>query len=358
MSAIGQLIAGVAHDLNNPLASVVGFADYLVESEQNAPPHLREPLRAIQQEAERAASIVKNLLTFARKQDRRRRAQPVGPVLEATLLLLRNQLMACKVESHLWVQPDLPDVVIDANQIQQVFVNLVNNATQAVQASRVGGRVWLLASRWLDGVAVTVEDDGPGIADQIADKIFDPFFTTKPEGQGTGLGLSICQGIIREHGGRITLGKRSGGGASFRVELPGGRPSGSHAAAPAGAAPGRLRVLVVDDEPHILHYMRATLEAWGHTVALAADGNEGLARAQRESFDVIISDVRMPHVGGREFYEALRHTRPDLATRVIFSTGDTIRGDTLAFLESLGRPYLHKPFSLAELRSALGAAVG
>ncbi|MBI4502120.1 MAG: response regulator [Gemmatimonadetes bacterium] len=357
MSAIGQLIAGVAHDLNNPLASVVGFADYLIESEDNAPPHLLEPLRAIQQEAERAANIVRNLLSFARKQDRRRRSQQIGPVLEATLLLLRNQLMACKVESHLTIDPSLPEVTIEANQIQQVFVNLINNAAQAIQGTHGMGNVWVHASRWLDGVAVTIEDDGPGVPQAIQAKVFEPFFTTKPEGQGTGLGLSICHGIVAEHGGRITLGRRTGGGAAFRVELPGGTAPEERPVAAVSAETGKLRVLVVDDEPHILHYMQATLEAWGHTVTLAADGDEALARARSELFDVIITDVRMPHLGGREFFETLEKERPDVAKRVVFSTGDTVRGDTLAFLESLGRPFLHKPFSLAELRSALASTL-
>jgi CheY-like chemotaxis protein len=219
-----------------------------------------------------------------------------------------------------------------------------------------GTTVWVRATRWLDGVAVTVEDDGPGVPDAIAERVFEPFFTTKPEGQGTGLGLAICQGIVREHGGRIALGKRPGGGASFRVELPPGAPSLAPAAAGAPVPLGSLRILVVDDEPHILHYMRATLETWGHAVTVAADGADALARARIDAFDVIITDIRMPHLGGREMYDALRRERPELAARVVFSTGDTVRGDTLVFLESLGRPYLRKPFSLGQLRSALATA--
>jgi two-component system NtrC family sensor kinase len=211
------------------------------------------------------------------------------------------------------------------------------------------------AARWLDGVAVTVEDDGPGVPDQIAERIFEPFFTTKAEGQGTGLGLSICHGIVREHGGRISLGKRSSGGASFRVELPTGKPASITPAQGVPVAHRDLRVLVVDDEPHILHYMRATLETWGHSVHVAEDGAEAITLMRTEPFDIIITDIRMPNLGGREMYEALRAERPDLASRVVFSTGDTVRGDTLAFLESLGRPYLRKPFSLGQLRSALGA---
>jgi len=357
MSAIGQLIAGVAHDLNNPLASVVGFADYLVEASENTPEEMVEPLRAIQQEAERAANIVKNLLTFARKQEGRRQVKTVNEVLAATLFLLRNQLMAAKIETEVDVAPGVPPVCVDMNQIQQVFVNLIANAAQIIQSSTVGSRIVIRAVTWLDGVAVTVEDDGPGVPPEIAARIFEPFFTTKPAGEGTGLGLSICQGIVKEHGGRLTLVPTKRRGAVFQVELPAGEAQTIPAPAPAASPVRRLRILVVDDEPHIQHYMRATLEAWGHTVTIAANGREGLEAALREPFDVIVSDLRMPEVGGREMYERLLAERPDAATRVVFSTGDTVRGDTLAFLESLQRPYLRKPFTLVELRAALADAV-
>ncbi len=354
MSAIGQLIAGIAHDLNNPLASVVGFADYLTEV-PNVPPALREPLTVIQEEAERASNIVKNLLSFARKQEHQRRPTALKPLLDATFLLLRNNLMAYRVEASLEVEPDLPMPDIDPNQIQQVFVNLINNAAQAIASTGRPGTVVVRARRWLDGVAVDVADDGPGMSEALAAQVFEPFFTTKPEGEGTGLGLSISQGIVREHGGRIMLSTEEEGGSVFTVQLP-------LATQPTAPVPDedqqvptrRLRVLVVDDEPHILHYMRATLEAWGHVPVVASDGAEALAVAEGDNFDLVISDLRMPRLSGREFYEELVRRRPELAARLVFSSGDTVRGDTLAFLESLDRPYLHKPFSLAELRDLLG----
>ena len=179
-------------------------------------------------------------------------------------------------------------------------------------------------------------------------------FTTKAEGEGTGLGLSISQGIVKEHGGRIMLSSEEGRGSTFTVQLP----LSTRAAAPppttgTRAPTRRLRVLVVDDEPHILHYMRATLEAWGHIPLVASNGEEALVRATQEQFDLIISDLRMPRLGGREFYEQLLIQNPAMAARLVFSTGDTVRGDTLTFLETLDRPYLHKPFSLAELRTLL-----
>ena len=353
LSAIGQLIAGIAHDLNNPLASVVGFADFLTEVPQ-VPLALKEPLSVIREEAERASNIVKNLLSFARKQEHQRRPTALRPLLDATFVLLRNQLMTQRVEARIEVDPDLPMPDIDPNQIQQVFVNLINNAAQAIASSGRSGTIVVRARPWLDGIAVEVMDDGPGMSESLAGQVFEPFFTTKPEGEGTGLGLSISQGIVREHGGRILLTTEEGRGSTFTVQLPlATEPAAPPPDSGDRTPPRRLRVLVVDDEPHILHYMRATLEAWGHIPVIARDGVEGLALMDDEGFDLVISDLRMPRLGGREFYEEISRSNPAMADRIIFSTGDTVRGDTLAFLETLDRPYLHKPFSLAELRTLL-----
>jgi len=357
MSAIGQLIAGIAHDLNNPLASVIGFADFLLEG-RDVPPPLVEPIRVIQQEAERAANIVRNLLNFARKQDHARRPTELEPLLTATLTLLRTQMVSRRVELLLDVEPGVPTIDADAGQIQQVFVNLINNAAHAIESAGRAGRIVIRARPWRDGVAVEVSDDGPGMTPEVAAQVFEPFFTTKPEGQGTGLGLSICQGIVKEHGGRLALSTTPGQGARFTVELPRssrGVPAPAPPVEPASTAP--LRILVIDDEPHILHYMRATLEAWGHAVEVASDGEAGLELAAAGAFDLILSDLRMPRLTGREFFEALQHRNPEAASRVVFSTGDTVHGDTTAFLESQAHPFLNKPFSLAELRALLARAV-
>ena len=357
MSAIGQLIAGVAHDLNNPLASVIGFADFLLEG-QDVPPPLVEPIRVIQQEAERAASIVRNLLNFARKQDHARRPTALEPLLNATLTLLRTQMVSRRVDLLLDLEDGLPTIDADAGQVQQVFVNLINNAAYAIESVSRAGRVVIRARRWRDGVAVEVSDDGRGMAPDVAAQVFEPFFTTKPEGQGTGLGLSICQGIVKEHGGHIVLSTAPGQGARFTVELP--KSSRSLAAPPPAPEPiatPPLRILVIDDEPHILHYMRATLESWGHAVEVAGDGQEGLELAAAGHFDLILSDLRMPRLTGREFFAALTERNPEAASRVVFSTGDTVHGDTMAFLESQAHPFLNKPFSLAELRALLARSV-
>lgn len=356
LSAMGQLVAGVAHELNNPLASVVGFADFLGEI-PDVPTALREPLAVIREEAERASTIVRNLLGFARKQDRQRRPTAVGPLIESTMALLRNPLMANRVEARVDCEPNLPRINVDPNQIQQVLVNLVTNASQAIASTGRQGTVTVRARRFLDGIAIDIVDDGPGMTPELAAQVFEPFFTTKAEHEGTGLGISISQGIVKEHGGRITLETAPDQGATFTVFLPALPEVVIPAPAePPRAAMPRLRVLVVDDEPHILHYMSATLTAWGHSVAVADDGEKGLAAACAGNFDLIITDLRMPRFGGREFFEALAAQRPAMAQRIYFSTGDTVHGDTLKFLELLDRPYLHKPFALAELRALLAAA--
>jgi two-component system NtrC family sensor kinase len=357
MSAIGQLIAGIAHDLNNPLASVVGFADFLADA-PDVPPRLREPVHVIRSEAERAAAIVRNLLGFARKQELRRRPVSVQRALEGSLGLLRNEFLASRVEAVVEVDPHLPTIQADPTEIQQAFLNLLANASQAIAAAGRPGRVTVRARTSGGLVLVELEDDGPGIPPGQLEQVFEPFFTTKPAGGGTGLGLSIASGIIRELGGRITARTGADGGACFAIELPasGGAPAFvTPVATPLDPVPP-LRVLVVDDEPHVLHFMRATLEAWGHAVEVAADGGEALELAAAGDFDLVVSDLRMPGLGGREFYEALRARSPVVAERLVFSTGDTVRDDTLAFLEGLGRPWLHKPFRLVELRDLVARA--
>jgi signal transduction histidine kinase/CheY-like chemotaxis protein len=365
MSAIGQLIAGVAHDLNNPLASVVGFSDLLGEA-ADVPPRLAEPLAVIRQEAERASAIVRNLLSFARRQEGERQLQSIRPILESTHQLLKNQLLAARIELTLSFEPGLPEVQVHANQIKQVFVNIINNAAQAITSTRAtdgGGRIEIATRCEPDGLSVNVSDNGPGIPEAVAQHVFEPFFSTKSEGEGTGLGLSICLGIVKEHGGNMSVdpgGAGSGRGATFTVELPTGvRAERTSLAGGAEAEPAPaerqepLRVLVVDDEPHILHYMQATLESWGHEVVLAHDGSQALKRALMQPFDLIICDLRMPRLGGREMFHTLARMHPTVADRIIFATGDTVRGDTLQFLEELGRPFLQKPFKLDALRRVL-----
>jgi two-component system NtrC family sensor kinase len=358
MAAIGELVAGVAHDINNPLASVAGFAEYLVDAKTaELPPSMIEPLTAIQEQAQRAANIARNLLAFTRKGEAHVRTVQIGPILESTLQMLRYQLMAWHLESELNIAEGLPPVEADHNQLQQVFVNLVHNAAQAMHTSGVGTRIAVSALPVDDGISVTVRDDGPGVPADMADRIFEPFFSTRSEGEGTGLGLSICQRIIKEHKGSICLVRDSGQGAVFRVELPSGSGPDQQGA-DAVTQTEALNVLVVDDEQPFLDYLQAVLRVWGNTVTVARDGREALSKISHQTFDAIISDLWMSPVDGRMLFETLKRDHPEAADRLVFCTGDTVSGQTLAFLQSLDRPYLQKPFTLTELRSILHRMAG
>ncbi len=352
MTALGQLISGVAHDLNNPLTSVVGFADYLTAGGVEIPEHLSTPLSTIRQESERAANIVKQLLSFARKQDSSRKPQTIREVMESTLLLMKNQLISDGVDARLEVEDGLPPVLINFSQIQQVFVNLINNASQAIGSSGIGYQISITAKSAGRDVAIVVSDNGPGIDDSHTDRVFEPFFTTKAEQEGTGLGLSICHGILSEHGGSITLESNPEGGATFIVTLPGAAHSIHPAAREIPEIPNQ-RILVVDDEPHILHFLKTTLEAWGHEITLAADGREALATLDNSTPDIILSDLRMPNMSGCELTRHLEEHHPQLAARIIFMTAEAATGETKTFLENSRQPRLPKPFNLTQLQFSL-----
>ncbi len=295
------------------------------------PPNLREPLTVIQEEAERASGIVKNLLGFARKQEHQRRPTALKSLLDATFVLLRNQLMAQRIEYRLEAEPDLPMPVIDSNQIQQVFVNLITNAAQAVASSRPArDDRGPAARRWLDGVAVDVIDNGPGMPESLASQVFEPFFTTKPEGHGTGLGLSISQGIVKEHGGRIMLTTEEGKGCTFTVQLPLGeapaaaadkrrRPGGPGGCGCSSSTTSRTSALYARDAGSLGSRRRR-----GRGRRRGARGC-ALPRAVRSSsFRICDAGRRRPRILPRSSSATTRR----LAGRLVFSTGDTVRGDT------------------------------
>jgi two-component system NtrC family sensor kinase len=357
MNAIGQLVSGIAHDLNTPLASVIGFADYLVSGDVDIPEHLMRPLGAIRDEALRAGNIVSQLLSFARRQDQTRSPQHVQEVLESTVALMRSQLASCRASATLELDDDLPRVLVNYGQIQQVFVNLVNNAAQSIAESGKDGKITISARKLgNETVEISVSDTGPGVLAEHRDRIFEPFFTTKEGDEGTGLGLSISHGIVSEHGGELTLDPSVADGTTLRVVLPAAADSNDNTRVVSREIPPQ-RIMVVESEPHIVHYLQATLEAWGHTVGAAANPTEAREVLARFKPDLVICDLRLPEVTGRALYDEIREEHPRLASRVIFTTADALKQDTLAFLHSLGRPYLQKPFTLLQLRAAL-AAVG
>jgi PAS domain S-box-containing protein len=360
MAALGQTISGVAHELNNPLATVLSWAERLSQR-SGLDDTVRRGLETIFSESERAARIVRNLLTFARKRQTTRAMVDVNQIVRETLALRAYEQRVSNIAVIDALAAGLPQVFADGYQIQQVLLNLIINAEQAMLATN--GRGTLVVRSWHDAeqesVVIEVNDDGPGVPDQVQSKIFDPFFTTKDVGQGTGLGLTVAYAIVQEHGGRLHLESRPGTGASFYVEVP---VSGTHLPT-GGAVRKTLRepiepvinasVLVVEDEAALATAVTDALRDAGYVVDRAADGEEALTKIRSQTFDAIICDLKMPRLGGRALYRTLTASSPGLAKRVIFVTGDVAGTEAETFLEQSGCRWLAKPFRLGELLRTL-----
>jgi len=361
MAALGQTISGVAHELNNPLATILSWAERLSE-QPIMEPSLRRGLETILSESERAARIVRNLLTFARKRQTTRAMVDVNQVVRATLALRAYEQRVTNVTVIDALAAGLPQVFADGHQVQQVLLNLVINAEQAMLSAN--GRGILVVRTWHDAdqesVILEINDDGPGIPDDVQPKIFDPFFTTKEVGKGTGLGLTVAYAIVQEHGGRIRLESRPSEGTSFYVELPvtGAKlPAGAITRPDKGAMENAAvvgaSILIVEDETALAAAVTDALEDAGYVVAHASDGEQALARVQTGRFDLVICDLKMPRLDGPSFYRALATASPDLSRRVIFVSGDMAETETEQFLEESGCRWLAKPFRLTDLLRAV-----
>ncbi len=403
MAALGTTVSGVAHELNNPLATILTWSERLTERELDPP--TRRGIDTILHEAERAARIVRNLLTFARKRHTTRTMVDINQVVRETLSLRSYEQRVTNISVIDAFASGLPQVFADPHQLQQVLLNLIINAEQAMLTKN--GRGTLVVRTWQDpdheSVILEVNDDGPGVPEDVRTKIFDPFFTTKEVGKGTGLGLTVAYAIIEEHGGRLWLSSETGAGASFFVELPrGGGPlkafaagvlrgvgggggktgsgwAGSSSAENALAAigtggmvpvggplatrieimgPGQATstprldsqaVLIVEDETSLASAMAEALTDAGYLVDRAGDGEEALERLEGGHYDVIISDLKMPRMDGIQLLGVLRERYPDMVERTMFVTGDVIATDAERFLAESRCRWLAKPFRLSEL---------
>jgi signal transduction histidine kinase/CheY-like chemotaxis protein len=363
MAALGQTISGVAHELNNPLATILTWAERL--SGRDTDPNSRRGLEAILGEAERAARIVRNLLTFARKRHTTRTMVDVNQVVRETLALRAYEQRVTNISVIDALAAGLPHIFADSHQIQQVLLNLIINAEQAMLTAN--GRGLIVVRTWQElereSVILEVNDDGPGVPDEVKSKIFDPFFTTKEVGKGTGLGLTVAYAIVQEHGGRLWVESAMGRGASFFVELPATR--GRLRAVPAAAAPpetgprldGRA-ILIVEDEAQLASAMAEAFTDAGFLVDRAGDGEEALERVQEGQYDLIVCDLKMPRMDGMQFYGILTEQVPAMAERVLFVTGDVIGTDAERFLSETGCRWLAKPFRLGDLLRAAKEVVG
>lgn len=356
LAAMGSLLSGVAHELNNPLAAVLMHADLLREELRQSP--LLELVDEVTRAAERCKRLVRSFLTLARQHAPERTAVALNSVINDTVELLAYALRVDNITVHLDLADKLPLLWADANQIQQVVTNLITNAQQALR--EVSAQRELTLTTRCDPkrtrVTFTVTDTGPGVPPALQARIFEPFFTTKPTGIGTGLGLSLCRGIIERHGGTITVTSQPGQGATFRVELP---VEAVCAAAPAspdqhpGPAVPDKSILIIDDEPSIASGLKRLLSRDGYTVETAANGHMALTKLQERSYDLLLSDMRMPDVDGPSLYRTLAQQYPHLLRRVIFLTGDTLNPETKMFLDESAAPCLTKPCTVAEIRRAI-----
>lgn len=365
MASVGQLVSGVAHELNNPLTGVMGFAQLLL-TRSDLDEIARNQINTIYGEAERAAKIVQNLLSFARRRKPSKEMADINALVQRVLELRSYDFSARGIGLDMTLDTRMQNVWADPDQVQQVLFNVIKNAEQAMLDANGGGTLTVTTRGLEDGVRISVADNGPGIPPDIARRIFDPFFTTKDAGEGTGLGLTICYSIIDEHGGRIwtenlpaTPLRPEGAGTIFHIELPVGseeKRAPIEAAPPANEAEipraGR-RVLVVDDEWSIRALLHDILRLDQHEVALAGSGIEAADLVERERFDVIITDMKMPGMDGATFYRQVRDRDPAQAQRIIFITGDTVNIDTRAFLQTISNPVLSKPFKIGPLRDAI-----
>ena len=356
LSAIGKLVAGVAHELNNPLTSIIGYANMLQQG--NMPGAYRDDLNVIAHQAQRARIIVRDLLTFARNFDLETEPVDLNDLINRSLSASKPELQAQAIQVTTALDFSLPQTMADPHQLEQVCINLIGNAIHALQKVSGPRRLTIETKQENGHIHLNCGDNGPGIPPEIIDRIFDPFFTTKDVGEGTGLGLSICFGIISEHRGKIRAENAAEGGAVFHIELPIVEPLNHQPSPPAvsslnHATSGPLHILAIDDELTLLKLLHRVLTPLGHTVDIVPEGKKALQKLDETAYDLVICDVLMPDILGTEIYESAAKKYPELSQRFIFVTGNVVDKDTRIFLERSGLPWLSKPFLPTDIKAAV-----
>jgi PAS domain S-box-containing protein len=357
MAAFGSLLAGVAHELNNPLSIVIGNAMMLGEEARELAPGLVGRTDRIQAAAERCGRIVRSFLALARQNRSQVKPMAVPVAVQTALELLAYGLRGSGVAVLRDIPDELPQVPCDHDQFNQVLSNLLVNARQVLEARPQPRQVRIAARRDGGFVRICVEDNGPGVPEALRGQIFDPFFTTKPAGIGMGIGLAVSRGIVEVHGGTLTLEESDLGGACFVIRLPVramGEPIDEAPAAVPEAAV-RQSALVLDDEAEIAALLADMLGRLGFDCTVAESGEAALALLEGRDFDLILCDLRMPGIDGAAVYEWLAANRAHLCRRVGFVTGDTLGSATEGFVAQSGRPVLEKPFVPAALRQLIAA---
>ena len=367
MASLGTMLAGVAHELNNPLAAISGFAQIMLRSDRNEDD--QAALETIHHEAARAAKIVKDLLMFARRQDSEPRDYvDVNTIVSYITSTRRYALETRGVRLVQELTPNLPRVLADRAQLEQVVLNLLVNAEHALakqcdapageQKDRPCGRLTTRTAVNNGTVILAISDTGAGIAPADLARVWDPFWTTKEEGEGTGLGLAVVHGIVASHGGSIDVESEAGVGTTFTVRLPAAAAQGESRKGSAdgetASAAKPLDILIVDDEPSILDFLSSFLTSRGHAVVTALDGAEAIRIAERTGFDLVVCDLRMPGMDGATTIQRLRELPSMAEARYIISTGDAVSLESRMRIESV-QPcaVLTKPYRIEELRNAI-----
>jgi PAS domain S-box-containing protein len=351
LASVGEMASGIAHEINNPLTGVIGYAQLLLQ--EDLPDNVRKDLETINDGAKRVANVIQRLLAFARQSEPQRTYVNINDVVATTLELRGYHLQTSNIEVTMELAPDLPLTVADAGQLQQVFLNLIVNAETEMKLARGSGKLIVKTQQVDDVVRVSFRDDGPGIAEENLEKIFEPFFTTRQVGQGTGLGLSVCYGIVSQHGGRIYAESQHGKGAIFVVELPMLTEDKQMELPEPEVAEQRkssgVRILVVDDERVVREFISKALTEEGHQVETVDNAEDALKMVKNKNYRIILLDVKMPGMSGIELYKRFQKMDPALARRVVFVTGDVMGARTLAFLAKAKSPYITKPFDGKQL---------
>lgn len=367
LASLGKLISGVAHEINNPLFSAMGYSELLL-MDNYGDEDQKEKLLNVIQSIKRAKKVVEDLLKFSRKKGLEKEIINVNDVIIATVALRRYSLKVNSIDIEMKLEDDVPPIMGNFNQLQQVFLNIIINAEQAMEEIIEGykKRVIIVSSSYdrnSEFVAVSISNNGPMIPQNIIDKIFDPFFTTKEVGKGTGLGLSTSYGIIKDHDGEIEISSDPEitkftislpvyktihrGEEEYRVDEEGERTKSLNGQ--------NEKILVIDDERVITNLLRDFLSQRNYQVYSASSGEEAIEILESMDVSIIITDVKMPGMDGIEFYQELKERKPHLLNRLIFITGDTVGSATNKFLKNTGNLYLKKPFSFEEITKAISS---
>jgi CheY-like chemotaxis protein len=349
MSAAGNLLAGIVHELNNPLTTILGFSELLLREGSTD----KSRLEKIHAEAERSVRIIKNVLRLARADNSGYAVIDINESIRRAVDLAEYQIRLHRIGLSLSFSARSPKVLAQSGELTQVFLNLITNAIQAISGVRASGKIRISSAVIGDSVRISVADDGPGISEADLPRVFEPFFTTKED--GTGLGLSLSRKIVRETGGDMWVSSRQFSGATFIIELPAVTDTADteeeFSSGDASIKTLGRSVLIVDDETHITELIESVLQAAGFRTDRLTDGAPAIELLKKKKYDFLISDLHMPGTNGRDLIEWVRSNRKDL--RVLLLSGDIARAETREFVKTCGIHFLSKPFSISELTRAV-----